>query len=163
MFVGTTLCFSIQSDLLKFVLGPLHVIMHEGECSMRNTDTYAHILPHALSLFPIIYSPCCIASYINLLKIALEYMHAEAITLEIMRHIWRSIRRCESFPCRKIQNQEELIILIMWIYYEFLKLKVGPNILRMSRVCHNHSFNCSFLLALALKPRTCVMALLVPT
>ena len=44
-------------------------------------------------------------------------------------------------------------------YCEFLKPKVGSNILPISRVCHNRSF----LLTLALKFRTCVMALLVST
>lgn len=42
--------------------------------------------------------------------------------------------------------------------YEFLRLKVGPSTLPMSRFCLRRSF----LLTIALKMRTCVMALLVP-
>jgi hypothetical protein len=38
--------------------------------------------------------------------------------------------------------------------------KVGLNILLMFKV---YRFNCSFLLTLALKTKTCVMALFVPT
>ena len=68
-----------------------------------------------------------------------------------MRQIWRSTRRCTFFAFAKFSVISFLTLKKLGI----LKLKVDPNTLPMSRICHNHSF----LLTLALKTRACVVAL----
>ena len=84
------------------------------------------------------------------------------ITNQMLCQISRIRRRCKFFPCRKIEIMRTTNLLVISFlklkYCEFLKPKVGPNILPMSKVCHN----CSFPI-LALKTKTCVMTLLVPT
>ena len=58
--------------------------------------------------------------------------------------IWRSISWCNYFPCRKIEikriaKKKIDYFLHIDIIMNFSKLKVGPNILPMSRVSHNYS------------------------
>ena len=69
----------------------------------------------------------------------------------------RKIEIMRTPPLKKIKNKKSIFIFFQ-NYYEFLKLKVGLNILSMFRVCHK----CPFLITLALKTRTFVMALLIP-
>jgi hypothetical protein len=50
--------------------------------------------------------------------------------------VWRSIRRCKIFPCRKIEirraaNLEVFLFLTLKLLYIFVKPKVGWNILPM--------------------------------
>ena len=79
-----------------------------------------------------------------------------------LRKLWRRIRQCKLFQGRTIKIMRSVkeikMLFLNQNYCEFLKPKVGLNILPMLRVCHSRSF----LFTLALKTKTCVMPLLVP-
>ena len=69
--------------------------------------------------------------------------------------IWRSVRWCNFFPCRKIEIERIVILWVIfsldWNYCKFLKSEVCPKTLQMSRFCHNCPFWDQYLLTLALK------------
>ena len=52
--------------------------------------------------------------------------------------IWRSMRRCKFFTCRKVEFKKHVsftvVLFLNWIYCGVLQSKVDPNILRMSWV-----------------------------
>ena len=69
------------------------------------------------------------------------------------------------FPCMKIEIKRIIIFLVILFlnlkYLEFLSQKLSKHITNVWSLL-TASFNCSFLLALVIKTKTCVMALLVP-
>ena len=71
------------------------------------------------------------------------------------------MKQFKIFMCRKIEIRRTGILLVI-LFMIFFKPEVGPNILPMSKSIITAHFNHSFLVTLALKTRTRVMALLVP-
>jgi hypothetical protein len=50
----------------------------------------------------------------------MEWRHPSPITQEILRHSWRSMRRCKLLPCPKIEMSK----IVMCLVVSFLKLKL---------------------------------------
>ena len=65
-----------------------------------------------------------------------------------------ALRLCNFFPVYDDRKHEDYKFFNnVILYYEVLKPKLGPNVLPMSRVCHNLSFQDEYLLVLAFEAR----------
>ena len=71
----------------------------------------------------------------------MECVQSRGTPSPITCQIWRYIRWCRFFPCRRIGITRIVLIYVIHSVYrvfgEFLKPKGGSNILPMSIVCHN--------------------------
>ena len=99
--------------------------------------------------------------YVGWMRETLVYDRVEAPTTDYLRDFALNHEKCKAiqfFLCRKIEIMRTtfdkifLTLKKLWIF----EAKICPNIIPMSRVCHNHWF----LLTSALKTKTRVMTLL---
>ena len=84
-----------------------------------------------------------------------------------MCHVWISIRRCNVFPCRKIEIKRNFKIFGDYIpIIEIIvngEAKSWPKHIPSLEYAITVYFKCSFLLASRIKTCTCIMAISVPT